>query len=247
MLLAGTEPECSAPQYVSLSSTPAGIAGEDLNLDGKRDLIVTLPDDNKAAILFGLGDGRFSASQGIAVGARPTSVAIQDADGDGRADILVSNQGDDTASVILNHFDPSRVYQYSATAIDPDDDPVTYDIVTGPDGMLIDPTTGHITWAPTSDQVGIHSVILRPRMIVEERPRNRSKSRFPRRRATPRPSGRACRPRRSRATTCFTTTLMLVTSTRIPCAIAWSMHRLVRRSIHSAATSNGILAVSHWR
>lgn len=161
LLLGDGSGHFAAPTYVNLSSAGADVATNDLNQDGRADLIVTLPDEGKTVIYFGLSGGRFALPQTIRVGERPMSLALQDADGDGRVDILVANAGDDTASVILNHYDPSRVYVYPSSAIDPDDDPVTYELTQGPDGALLDPTTGRLAWAPSADQLGPQDFVLR--------------------------------------------------------------------------------------
>jgi len=148
-----------APVYISQPSMPGKLAVADLNGDGRVDLAVTLPDADEVAILFGLGDRRFTQPQRIRVGSRPASIVVADANGDGLSDILVTNAGDDTASVILNRFDPNRVYRYPVAAIDPDDDPVAYEILQGPGGMILDPQ-GEILWAPTADQIGLNRVII---------------------------------------------------------------------------------------
>ena len=49
-------------------------------------------------------------------------------------------------------------YQYQVETIDPDFDPVTYELDEAPSGMEIDGSTGLVTWNPTADQIGTHSV-----------------------------------------------------------------------------------------
>ena len=49
-------------------------------------------------------------------------------------------------------------YRYDVEATD--DDPLTYSLVTAPNGMGIDPTTGLIGWTPTQSQVGQHAVTV---------------------------------------------------------------------------------------
>ncbi|BCL38132.1 putative Ig domain-containing protein [Nostoc sp. MS1] len=42
----------------------------------------------------------------------------------------------------------NQPYKYDADAIDPDQDPLTYSLVLGPDGMKVNPTTGVVEWTP---------------------------------------------------------------------------------------------------
>ncbi|MBD2491385.1 Ig-like domain-containing protein [Aulosira sp. FACHB-615] len=51
-------------------------------------------------------------------------------------------------------------FRYKPIASDPDGDPVSYSLKVGPDGMVIDPTTGLISWVPTANDLGLHDVIL---------------------------------------------------------------------------------------
>ncbi|MCM1981745.1 T6SS effector amidase Tae4 family protein [Lyngbya confervoides] len=48
--------------------------------------------------------------------------------------------------------DVANGYQYQITAIDPNNDPLTYSLVNGPTGMTVDETSGLLTWQPI--QVG---------------------------------------------------------------------------------------------
>ncbi len=54
----------------------------------------------------------------------------------------------------------SAPYIYQATASDPDDDPLTFAVISGPSGMAVDPTTGLVTWTPSSSQTGSSGVEL---------------------------------------------------------------------------------------
>ncbi len=49
-------------------------------------------------------------------------------------------------------------YQYDVEAFDPDGDDLTYTLTAAPEGMQIVAQTGLISWSPTPDQVGLHSV-----------------------------------------------------------------------------------------
>lgn len=54
-----------------------------------------------------------------------------------------------------------REYVYPSTAADPDNDTLTFSLVSGPTGLTIDPQTGRVTWTPTSTQVGNFPVAIR--------------------------------------------------------------------------------------
>ncbi|MFN3192091.1 MAG: putative Ig domain-containing protein [Aureliella sp.] len=148
------------PVYVSLSETPTDVAAIQLNDDGNLDLAVALGDLNTIEVFYGLGQNQFARPQAIAVGESPSRITVADADEDGRQDLVVSNSGDATVSVIYNRFDPNEVYRYDSDAIDPDDDTLTYAIVEGPGGLIINSTTGALLWAASPDQVGVHDVVI---------------------------------------------------------------------------------------
>ncbi|TWU41350.1 putative deoxyribonuclease RhsB [Novipirellula aureliae] len=149
-----------SPIYVDLASTPSDVTAVDLNDDGNPDLAVTLSEDDVLAIFFGRGNNQYARPQNIRVGDHPMRVTLADADEDGRTDLIVANSGDATASVIYNRFDPNEVYRYDSDAVDPDDDPLTYSIVDGPGGLIINRDSGALLWAASPDQVGVHDVTI---------------------------------------------------------------------------------------
>ncbi|QDV25752.1 FG-GAP-like repeat-containing protein [Aureliella helgolandensis] len=149
-----------SPLYVDLAAAPSDVAVVDLNDDGNPDLATTLTSLNVLSVLYGRGNDQFSKAQHIQVGESPSRVTLADADEDGRMDFVVANSGDATASVIYNRFDPNEVYRYDADAIDPDDDHLTYAIVDGPGGLIINSETGALLWSASPDQVGVHDVTL---------------------------------------------------------------------------------------
>lgn len=53
-----------------------------------------------------------------------------------------------------------QLYRYDAKATDPNNDPLTYGIVSGPEGITVHPTLGAVVWVPTKEQVGSHSVVI---------------------------------------------------------------------------------------
>jgi len=61
-----------------------------------------------------------------------------------------------------------QVYTHDVNANDLEDDVLTYSLLTSPEGMIIDSSTGAITWTPTEEQIGEHKVTVN----VEDRWRN---------------------------------------------------------------------------
>ncbi|QUY46218.1 putative Ig domain-containing protein [Acaryochloris marina] len=53
-----------------------------------------------------------------------------------------------------------REYQYNLTGSDPDGDLVQWRLVNGPEGVVVDPTSGSLRWQPTVDQLGAHTLIV---------------------------------------------------------------------------------------
>ena len=51
-----------------------------------------------------------------------------------------------------------EIYSYQAQADDPDGDPLTYALVSGPSGMNIDPKTGLVTLKITKEHAGTHKI-----------------------------------------------------------------------------------------
>jgi RHS repeat-associated protein len=56
-----------------------------------------------------------------------------------------------------------QLYRYDAVAVDPNDDPVTFDLTLAPEGMAIDSATGTIVWTPRTSQTGPQNVVVRAR------------------------------------------------------------------------------------
>jgi hypothetical protein len=51
-----------------------------------------------------------------------------------------------------------ELYTYQIEAADPENQTLTYDLLIQPEGMSLDATTGLLTWTPTLDQLGPHTV-----------------------------------------------------------------------------------------
>jgi hypothetical protein len=79
---------------VSVGGGPYALVAEDLNSDGKLDLVVANQNDSTLSILLGNGDGTFTPSAGspISLGAVPMSVALGDFNNSGRLGIAVATE-----------------------------------------------------------------------------------------------------------------------------------------------------------
>jgi RHS repeat-associated protein/fimbrial isopeptide formation D2 family protein/uncharacterized repeat protein (TIGR01451 family) len=57
----------------------------------------------------------------------------------------------------------NQTWRYESVAIDPDNDPVVYDVLSGPTGLTIQGTTGVVVWTPTLAQTGDQTAVIRAR------------------------------------------------------------------------------------
>jgi len=55
----------------------------------------------------------------------------------------------------------NQLYEYDCNAVDIDNDVLVYSLTESPDGMVIDSNTGHISWVPSSSQLGSHTITIR--------------------------------------------------------------------------------------
>jgi Bacterial Ig-like domain (group 3)/FG-GAP-like repeat len=93
------------------TSSPADIAVADLDGDGNLDIVYTIPSLNQAQILYGNGDGTFTAGAPITLSHSSLKVTAVDLDGDGYPDLIFS--GYSLASVVYGQpnrtFAPERI------------------------------------------------------------------------------------------------------------------------------------------
>ncbi|QDV34411.1 FG-GAP repeat domain-containing protein [Tautonia plasticadhaerens] len=97
------EPDITA----DLPGKASEIAVEDVNHDGRLDVVLADHDSYAVTVLLGVGDGRFRAAPGspfiARIGEQPHThgLAIADADGDGHPDIVTANNADGDVSLLL--------------------------------------------------------------------------------------------------------------------------------------------------
>jgi hypothetical protein len=79
------------PNTYSLSSNPQNILSDDINMDGKVDLIIINPAAYVVSVLLGNNTGTFSAPNNYFTGALPFLGTINDFNSDGKKDIATCN------------------------------------------------------------------------------------------------------------------------------------------------------------
>ncbi len=95
-------PAPGSPIVLGATETGASaIASADVNGDGFADLLITNQTSSNVTLLFGNGDGTFTAAAGspFTVGAGPSAVVIADFNGDNKLDFAVANNTDNSISV----------------------------------------------------------------------------------------------------------------------------------------------------
>ncbi len=73
----------------------------DFNSDGELDLAVVNLNDNTVTILFGNGDGTFSATTSPVIVNQPGTMVTADFNGDGRLDFAIVDGFDNKVYVVL--------------------------------------------------------------------------------------------------------------------------------------------------
>src|SRR5262245_4058535 len=95
------------PVGYRVNSHPYEPAVADFNGDGRADVAVTLPLDNRLAVLLGDGTGAVRAPAYYTTGPGPEGLRAADLNADGRPDLVTANDplDGDTVSVLLNNGD----------------------------------------------------------------------------------------------------------------------------------------------
>ncbi|MGB3401136.1 MAG: putative Ig domain-containing protein [Microcoleaceae cyanobacterium] len=79
--------------------------------------------------------------------------------------VNVSHQAVNHSPVITSVPDTrtnlERGFSYHAEGTDSDGDTLLWDLDAAPDGMIVDPFSGQVSWTPTAQQIGNHTVQLR--------------------------------------------------------------------------------------
>jgi len=136
-----TDPEGTALRY-ALAEAPAGMA-----IDTTSGRIAWTPSaaqvGNHAVVIQVTDTGGLGATQSF-------SIAVQPANGAPRLTATPP------AIAVVD-----MAYRHELGATDPEGGALVYQLVQGPAGMALDPTTGALTWTPTAAQAGEHAVAVR--------------------------------------------------------------------------------------
>lgn len=101
----------AAQSTFSVGNGVASVTADDINGDGKPDIIVPNESDNTVSVLMnttaaGAASASFTGQRVFDVNIGPVSVKMADVNGDGKADMIVSDSGSDMVSVLLNSTTP---------------------------------------------------------------------------------------------------------------------------------------------
>jgi hypothetical protein len=143
-------------------TTPAFIEIEDLNEDGRPDLLVSnfgdiaVPDTgHTVSVLLGNGDGTFAAPMSFETGLRPYGLDVADLNADGHDDVAVANRLSQSISILLGNGDgtfgprtdyPAGSFIYRVAVADVNEDGAPDVVYDG--GILLGTGAGSFSLSP---------------------------------------------------------------------------------------------------
>jgi hypothetical protein len=98
------------------------------------------------------------------LGGQLVTIRVKDPGGANDSASFVISVGNQTPIMdpLMNHYgSPGMPISFPVTAMDPDGDPLTYALVQGPAGAIVDPSSGTFDWTPGTGDVGCHAVTIR--------------------------------------------------------------------------------------
>lgn len=156
------------PETITLSGNPAGVYRYYVHdFSGRLENVGDGLAASSATVRVIYGDGRAPVT--FAVPYENGSVwHVFDIDGTSGSITLVNRMGfqDEPGKIdfpkILSqpptYVEAGLTYTYPLLAMDPDTDTLLFRLLDAPEGMHIDPFSGHIDWTPQPDQTGAHAV-----------------------------------------------------------------------------------------
>src|SRR5918993_1070735 len=178
VLLGSTGGSFTGPTNFPAGSFPASVAVGDFNGDGDPDLAVADQVTGAILVLRGTAGGGFTAPTTVGTATGPFSIAVGEFNGDGEPDLAATKFNTDNVAVLLNSTVTNQapvaagdafstaedtVLTVAAPGVlgndaDPDGDPVTAVVVTGPShGSLTLNADGSFSYTPAADFAGSDS------------------------------------------------------------------------------------------
>ncbi|MGH9042061.1 MAG: FG-GAP repeat domain-containing protein [Acidimicrobiia bacterium] len=108
-------PGFAPPVAISLHDDAADVAVEDVDGNGRADLVTANPEAGNVSVLLSEGDRRFGAEDRYG-SAGPAEVVIVDLDGDGDAEGVTTGSGDSVLTVLPARKDPSGAFAPSRSS-----------------------------------------------------------------------------------------------------------------------------------
>ncbi|MBL4703932.1 MAG: putative Ig domain-containing protein, partial [Flavobacteriales bacterium] len=128
-------------------------APEGMTIDAETGLINWIPNHEQAgsySVVVNISD-----SQGVNV-EHSYSITVAN-----------NNRAPEFVSDAITTAKENTEYHYEVIAIDEDDDVITYQLITAPEGMTIDDETRTITWLPGYDAAGTHPVVIQLSDVID--------------------------------------------------------------------------------
>jgi PKD repeat protein len=161
------QPGNRAPAAVIGGDTTGG-TGQAVSFDASGS---TDPDGDTLTYAWSFGDGTIATGQQVTkiyaeAGTFTVTLTVEDGrGGTGSASRTVTieaglaNRPPEITSQPPTTGVAGRPYSYQLAATDPDSDPLTFELVTAPEGMTVSPA-GVVTWTPGPSQIGSHAVAI---------------------------------------------------------------------------------------
>jgi DNA-binding MarR family transcriptional regulator len=166
----------TTPPSLSFSTEPAGEGANPISIPPQNAVSLGATDEGSGVcqLTYWVGSGIYKEYSGpLTLGAEGyynISYTAQDCIGNTAEDLLRLKVSPPPTPHVNNPpyiiSTPSEqakvgdVYYYLAMAFDPEDDDLTYFLVSPPNGMYVNPDTGLLSWTPTEGQVGRNGITL---------------------------------------------------------------------------------------
>ena len=169
-----TDPDNDPPAITTTPTMPLSIderAGYSYHVDAvdpNNDTLTFSLDERPAGMSITAASGLISWTPSSVQGGQEYAITVTVSDGRGGFDtqeftitvIDTINNPPAFTSTHITTVNLGETYQYDVEAVDPEDDPITFCLVNGPEGMSIDAATGLITWPDEGNRLNYEVIVL---------------------------------------------------------------------------------------